>query len=176
TANVLASALATSLTENGLSPTWSAIASTETVSARDNTQTTGPGTNIPIYLINGTRVADDYDDFWDGTLQTAINVTPDDDTAQPINTVWTGTAPDGSISGSNFLGAGNQPVFGIPTSVDSNWVSLSDDPNFNNKRFYGISSVLTVEASETVPEPSALVSLFALGVMGAVYRLKKSQK
>jgi hypothetical protein len=52
-----------------LGTTWSAIASTVSVSARDNT-----GTNffitagVPIYTLADTILATDYLDLWDGTI------------------------------------------------------------------------------------------------------------
>src|SRR6056297_2312099 len=55
--------------------TWSAIASTETVNARLNTSTFTTTPNIPIYLVDGTKIADDYGDFWDLALNAPMNRT-----------------------------------------------------------------------------------------------------
>ncbi len=44
------------------------LGSTAAVDARDNTMTTGTG--VPIYWLNGPRVADNYGDFYDGTWDT----------------------------------------------------------------------------------------------------------
>ena len=46
------------------SATFRMLGSTEDVDARDNTGTTGTG--VPIYWLNGAKVADDYADFYDG--------------------------------------------------------------------------------------------------------------
>ena len=46
--------------------TWTAIGSTTSVNARDNTSTTGAGTGIGIYLLNDTAIATSYTDLWDG--------------------------------------------------------------------------------------------------------------
>ena len=46
------------------SHTFRMVGSTESVDARDNTATTGTG--VPIYWLNGAKVADDYADFYDG--------------------------------------------------------------------------------------------------------------
>ena len=68
--------LETELILAGLTPDWFAIASTSTVSARDNTSTQGTG-GVPIYLItDDQRVADDYGDFWDGDILRPISSTP----------------------------------------------------------------------------------------------------
>ena len=43
------------------------LGSTAATSARSNTGTTGSGTDIGIYWLNGAKLADDYDDFYDGS-------------------------------------------------------------------------------------------------------------
>ena len=47
---------------------FKALGSTATVDARDNTSTTitGTYTGVPIYWLDGDKVADDYSDFYDG--------------------------------------------------------------------------------------------------------------
>ena len=45
-----------------------AIGSTASVDARDNTCSTGTG--VPIHWLSGSKVADDYGDFYDGTAGT----------------------------------------------------------------------------------------------------------
>jgi hypothetical protein len=50
------------LTGTDVGITWSAIASTRTVNARDNALV-----SAPIYLLNGTKVADGFSDLWDST-------------------------------------------------------------------------------------------------------------
>ena len=54
-----------------LGTTWTAIASTFTVDARDNTATNPieDGAGVPIYLLDGlTKIADNYSDLWDSSL------------------------------------------------------------------------------------------------------------
>jgi len=50
--------------------TWKCIGSTTTIDAKDNTDTatTGGATDVPIYNINGDRIADNNADFWDDAL------------------------------------------------------------------------------------------------------------
>ena len=43
------------------------VGSTAAVDARDNTNTTGTG--VPIYWLNGGKVADNYADFYDGSWE-----------------------------------------------------------------------------------------------------------
>ena len=48
-----------------------AVGCTGAVDARDNTSTTGMG--VPIYWLDGTKVADDYADFYDGDWDDEVN-------------------------------------------------------------------------------------------------------
>src|SRR5262245_48347019 len=60
-----------------LGTTWTAIASTATVSARTNTNTdpTPAGDNgVPIYRLDGVKIADHYDDLWDGDIDATLSV------------------------------------------------------------------------------------------------------
>ncbi|MFM7793043.1 MAG: hypothetical protein ACKO90_34810, partial [Microcystis panniformis] len=82
--------------------TWKAIDSTATVAARDNTGTNpSSGTGVPIYLIDGNRVANNNADLWDGSIQTQINRTQTDGTYS--NNVFTGSDTNGSAA-TNSLG------------------------------------------------------------------------
>jgi hypothetical protein len=154
--------------------TWQVIGSTTAVSARDHTGTApanGPG--VPIYLLNDTRLADNYADLWDGSILTPLNVT-DGGThvIVPVGSfsdVWTGTAADGSQLTGAELGNTNthgSPVAGsaIGTTQQSNntWIFLSTEsheignctpicPRTNH--LYALSSVLSVPGS-AVPEAS----------------------
>ena len=47
------------------------VGSSRDVDARDNTGTTGGG--VPIYWLNGNKVADDYADFYDSTWDDEVN-------------------------------------------------------------------------------------------------------
>ena len=70
-----------------------ALISTIVTDARDNTATTGTG--VPIYWLDGERVADDYADFYDGSWASysAKNELGADD--QP-GLLWTGSNEDGT--------------------------------------------------------------------------------
>ena len=51
------------------SPQFRVVGSTAAVDARDNTNTTGTG--VPIYWLNGNKVADNYADFYDDSWDDA---------------------------------------------------------------------------------------------------------
>ena len=101
------------------------VGCTEAVDARDNTSTTGTG--VPIYWLNGAKVADDYADFYDGSWDDEANDknesgTNGPDTSQSGNYPITGCKQDGtefvsSISNRSFaLGSDEGVVIGRPNS------------------------------------------------------------
>ena len=99
-------ALDTALDAAGFDPntiTWKAIGSTASVAARDNTGTNPSSTGVPIYLIDGNRVANNNADLWDGSIITPINVTQND-SAPSHPPIYTGTQTNGN--GYNELGGG----------------------------------------------------------------------
>ena len=127
TGDVEGSLLEMELTDAGLTTDWFAIASTEAVDAIDNTSTTGTG--VPIYLITGERIADDYLDLWDGSIQTQIDRTPSDG-RPPDTTVLTGTGVNGTGGGSiggplgsfPFISLGLWPWDDAPLSTPDEWI------------------------------------------------------
>ena len=173
-------ALYQALNAAGIDPntiTWKAIGSTASVDARDNTGTNPTlSTGVPIYLIDGNRVANNNADLWDGSIQTAINRTPDD--LQLNELVWTGTNNNGTAENGR-LGGGSlgQVRYGRASSITAEWITMDDSNRFGISRLYGISSVLTVPTpAVTVPEPSSLLGFITLGGLmlgGAVRKARK---
>jgi hypothetical protein len=158
--------------------TWKAIGSTASVDARDNTGTNPTlSTGVPIYLIDGNRVANNNADLWDGSIQTAINRTPED---WQLNNepVWTGTNNNGTAENGR-LGGGSlgQVRYGLANSITTEWITMADSSRFGVSRLYGISSVLTVPTpAVSVPEPSSLLGFITLGGLmlgGAVRKARK---
>ena len=95
------------------------LASTEAVDARDNTGTTHtddePG--VPIYWLNGSKVADDYADLYDGSWDDEANPTRRDGNTVSPGQVWTGSNNDGTenrnASPDRTKGLGGNPVVRI---------------------------------------------------------------
>ena len=152
--------------------TWTAIGSTSSVDAIDNTSTTGAGTDIGIYLLNDTQIATSYADLWDGTIATFFNVDEQGDSAPYGNEqVWTGTDGDGTANVGNQLGTA-EPRFG-KTNQDATanwWISRLDGsswPATDTYHLFAMSGVLTV------PEPSS-TALLGLGGLALMLRRKRS--
>ena len=93
------------------------------VNARDvtNTAYTDDDKGVPIYWLNGSKVADDYEDFYDGDWDDETNAR--DQKGQPVSLsggVWTGSDHDGTerFEGgvSRALGQ-SQAAYGVPGST-----------------------------------------------------------
>jgi uncharacterized repeat protein (TIGR01451 family) len=155
-----------------LATTWTAIGSTSSVDARDNTGTNPIGTGVPIFLLDGvSKIADNNADLWDGTIAHALNVTEAGNTQGQVS-VWTGTAANGTKStavNAKELGAGAVGA-GLNSGTNGTWLLANGFDNISPNPLYAISGVLTV------PNPSPDLTLtkthignFAQGQTGATY-------
>ena len=73
---------------------FTALGSTATTDARDNTHTTGTG--VPIYWLGGSKVADDYADFYDESWDDETNPRNENGSAVSPGSYWTGSNHDGT--------------------------------------------------------------------------------
>ncbi len=154
---------------------WKAIASTEAVDARTNTGTDpNTGSGVPIFLLDGSKLADNNADLWDGSIDVDLSVTEGGVGGGHTLEVWTGTAPDGTAHAPSILGdrtglgTTEFPSTGFSIRSDASWVDHGLGFHEDALSLYGISSVLSVPAS-VVPEPGTF-TMFAFGVamlMGA---------
>ena len=140
------------------SATFRVLGSTEDVDARDNTGTTGTG--VPIYWLNGAKVADNYADFYDGSWNEEATGARETGVSVSIASswkIWTGSAQDGTEAmnaggtESRALGnSGNHWVMqGSPNGSDSAHGPIESDTATRNthRGLYGLSGVFTVDAS-----------------------------
>ena len=153
---------------------FTAVGSTEDVDARDNTSTTYTSSDkgVPIYWLDGNKVVDDYEDFYDGdwdeevTLKNEFGTTF---TATGATRVWTGSNSDGteiiSFGVSVALGT-NSPRLGTPNNTTSGAGPLSGNGINGAKgdlhRLYALSGVFVV-ATTTVPGAPTGLSATANG-------------
>ncbi len=168
--NAFVTGVANSVAElAALGTTWTAIGSTVTVDARDNTGTNPSSVGVPIYLLNDTKLADNNADLWDGTIDTPL-IVEETGTTHPFELieVWSGSLREGVRHPSNYLGRVEGSRFGFATIDDFRWISASVGSNYANRPMYAMSDVITAAA---VPMPGA-VWLFgsALGLMGVMQR------
>ena len=142
---------------------WTAIVSTTTVDARDNTGTAS-GTGVPIYRVDGLRIADDYTDLWNGgTLQNDLSVTQQGD-LYPSNATlcgfgparpcaWTGTSSLGTAASplgdaSSLSSSALGDIFQLDTVNTNSWILYYFFTRAANAYpLYAMSAVLTVPDS-----------------------------
>lgn len=141
---------------------WFAIASTETIDARDNALI-----SAPVYLLrkppgSPQRLATGFTDMWDGTVseffvdQFGNNQNPP---GQTVFYVYSGSAGDGTEyftrSGlSQALGKNGAWCGDAFSSTNGEWISITGSVKEFARPFYALSEELTVSA---IPEPSAFV-------------------
>ncbi|MEM7200665.1 MAG: hypothetical protein AAF628_10390 [Planctomycetota bacterium] len=128
---------------------WRAVGSTATVDAREHTGTLpssagGSAESPPIYLPDGTRIADNYDWLW-GTRATPLLAPPQVTASGAVasnQTVWTGTYFNGTKDG-DPLGEPFQARLGSANRTGY-WIWYNEVLSTKLKPLYGISDVLTV--------------------------------
>ncbi|MYB44430.1 MAG: fibronectin type III domain-containing protein, partial [Acidimicrobiia bacterium] len=136
-------------TIRGMSGEFRAVISTSAVHARDNTAT-HPNADIPIYWLDGDKVADDYADFYDGSWDSLEGKSQrgQDNKQQRI---WTGTQPNGTRH-SNYAGSGSVRYGSLALSNPS-VLSHSQSTSNAQRNLYALSPVLTVGTPPTPPPP-----------------------
>ena len=155
------------------------VGCTAAVDARDNTSTTytTADTGVPIYWLNGTKAADQYEDFYDGSWDDEASDknesgTDGPDTSQLANQPWTGCGHDGTEEvgyplGNTLVQAGRPAS---STSGDGPISSGDVNQGTNTRPMYGLSEVFQVPAAPT--EVPAAWSLKPTDVAaGAKFRL-----
>ena len=135
-----------------------AVGSTRDDDARDNTATTyaTDDQGVPIYWLGGNRLADDYEDFYDGTWDDEVNATNASGSSRPFDSSNTGNRPftgsdhDGTGDNPNQLGRSNVRV-GRPDSGSGRGPinGLFNTARNSPRPFYGLSAVLRVEGELT---------------------------
>ena len=135
------------------------VGCTADVDARDNTGTTGTG--VPIYWLDGNKVADDNADFYDGDWADEANDRDESgnngpDTSQSVNRPITGCNHDGTEStlsssesrglGANFVRVGRPNDSGADNGPLSSTFNIFTSSS-NQRPMYGLSQVFTVVVS-----------------------------
>ena len=138
---------------------FTAVGCTAAVDARDNTGTSYTSVNkgVPIYWLGGTRVADDYEDFYDGSWNDEEKSKDESgangpDISQTANHPWTGCADNGSEGFNSHISValGNPTGFvrtGLPDGNNVNTGPISGPYNpasTETRPLYGLSAVFTV--------------------------------
>ena len=161
---------------------FTVVGCTAAVDAVGNTGTFGVG--VPIYWLNGAKVADDYADFYDGDWdEEDVNKNElganGPDTSNSDNYPITGCDHDGTeastSSVSESLGAdGGDVRVGRPDSSDTDHGPLSSTSttsDTSNRPMYGLSAVFQVAAAPPTEVPSDWSLIPAALTTGDQFRL-----
>ena len=154
----------------GYSSGFRAIGSTAEDDARDNTATTYTAADkgIPIHWLGGNKVADDYEDFYDGDWDDEDNATNESGTSRPFNSStqanrpFTGSDHDGTESfdgtTSRALGKSRVRVARANNSASAQGPigSTSSDTKTSNRPFYGLSAVFSVDPTARVTDVAVI--------------------
>ena len=120
------------------------LGSTATVNARTHTGTTGAG-GVPIYWLNGSKVADDYGDFYDGSWNDKDGATLEDGTSlssgRKDQFICTGTNDDGTTA-SQPMGAAT--CAGTKINISGNTLSGTSASSSTASRYLVLSGVFRV--------------------------------
>ena len=129
-----------------LGTTWTAIASTSTVAARDNTDTNPSSLGLPIYSLAGQLIATSNPDLWGGSISSSISF--DENGVPPLpgyTEVWTGTGSTGVPNDPTDPLGTSLPAWGNTKSATSSWIDTGGYyPAPGNHTLYAISGDLTV--------------------------------
>ena len=164
----------------GYSAGFRALASTESVDARDNTATTGTG--VPIYWLNSSILADDNADLYDGSWANESQRTNERGTTSSDAVVWSGSTDDGRertrvCGGSDQVslalgaqGCNNKVVAGVihPSSSGNPLVGAALSVKSGSLPLYGISQVLVWQVIRAKASSARIVSRPASGGTYAV--------
>ena len=162
---------------------FNALGSTATVDAIVNTNTTHTTTDmgVPIYYLNGAKVADNYSDFYDGTWD-SNDPTNELGTSSSAMAVWTGSQSNG-MKHANPLGNRTSKTvrMGNPTSSVSGDVlsaTLIRNHTFKDRGyplpFYGLSPVFVVRALSAPDMPQDLTATQGVASVRLAWAAPKS--
>ena len=149
-----------------LNTTWMAVGSTfaasgqaSLVDALVNTNTNpAVDSGYPIYRLDGTRVADNNADLWDGSIDAPIQVDQYGDTlnCSTESNCWVATGTETSGFGEinrqlgNIIGRDGFGPTGLANQTGASWVNDGAYDFRLQDRFYAISDVLTAPAVKSV--------------------------
>ena len=130
------------------------LGSTEDVSARDNTMTTGAG--VPIYWMGGDKVADNYGDFYDGSWDSEMSSGRAGIPSSSAYALWTGTENNGTRASANgvyqTLGTASVRIGSLNGSGDP-LSSLNTTPG-TNYHYYALSRVFIAPNNAATGQPA----------------------
>jgi hypothetical protein len=133
----------------GIGGTWKVLGSSATVDARDHTSTHPDvnGKGEPIFLLDGvTRIADNYEDLWDGSLDAPIDRN-EVGNGGLTGRVFTGSRADGTKDDRPLGGstdASPSVTIGAMDSAGGHWMCVYNAGASKSLPIYALSDPMTV--------------------------------
>ena len=132
------------------------VGCTAAVNAKDNTGTTGTG--VPIYWLNGAKVANNYADFYDNSWSNNADADPTVESGAQVSQSdfnarlpWTGCNGDGTSHSSGYLGVSSDAFArGGGRGSTTNPLNAGHDVASGNFPFYALSPVFKVTETPTI--------------------------
>ena len=139
------------------------VGSTNSVDARDNTSTTYTSSNkgVPIYWLRGNRVADEYEDFYDGTWDSRSGKNQSGGGFSASSKIWTGSLDNGRAANQSLGTGSSVKVARLNTASMARWIQAqakvqqSSIPFSPSLRSSGWSTASRLPASPCSPRPQA---------------------
>ena len=133
------------------------LGSTADVDARDNTRTNpNDYTSVPIYWMGGDKVADNYNDFYDGSWDSETWTASNGVSSSNARNFWTGSNNDGTESFtagvSNALGAISVRRGTLNGSGDP--LTYFTSPQGTTYGYYALSNIFVVPNAEATGQPA----------------------
>ena len=133
------------------------LGSTADVDARDNTRTNpNDYTSVPIYWMGGDKVADNYNDFYDGSWDSETWTASNGFSSSNARNFWTGSNNDGTESFtdgvSNALGAISVRRGTLNGSGDP--LTYFTSPQGTTYGYYALSNIFVVPNAEATGQPA----------------------
>ena len=140
---------------------WHALISTTSVNAVSNVSCGATcDANVPIYLPDGTKVANSLNALFAGPFSHAPN--EDQNGAGRSGFVFTGSHGDGTMDAGLQAGSGSGVTeVGDTSYSDSSAISVTQDGSTNNHGIYGLSA----EIVTATPEPATGAALLTGGLI-----------
>ena len=141
----------------------------QTAAARDNTCTTGSGTDIPTHWLNGNKATNSYVGLWGGTWDDHRNPKDESGSASSASTVWTGSRIDGALNATFGFGRGTVRT-GELGAGRTPFSSNSNSPSSDQYPLIGLSQVFVAKEDVTTPSTTD-ISIISSPASGDTYRL-----
>lgn len=138
---------------------WSAVGSVPGLDAATHVDCGVTCNALPIYLVNGTKLADNTAAFFNAA-SVSLPASPSINQFGTVTDtyVWTGSNNDGGEAVGSALGNSN-PIFGVSTANNYDMLIFTTASGAESFSFYAISGAIEV------PEPAMGMALLAGGLM-----------